>query len=77
MQYHSQNQTDRQTTSFIESSTEAGILLGGNGAPRAMSVSLTLSRSQFDSVFLIFHLDPLTLPIPSAIHSALPLNHPL
>ena len=38
--------TDRQTTSFIDYSTEAGILLGGNGAPRAMPVSLrTLARS--------------------------------
>ena len=37
---------DRQTTSFIDYSTEAGILLGGNGAPRAMPVSLrTLARS--------------------------------
>jgi hypothetical protein len=36
----------RQTTSFIDYSTEAGILLGGNGAPRAMPVSLrTLARS--------------------------------
>ena len=38
--------TYRQTTSFIDYSTEAGILLGGNGAPRAMPVSLrTLARS--------------------------------
>ena len=40
-----------QTTSFIDKSIEAGILLGGNGAPRAMPVSLALSHSQFGSVF--------------------------
>ena len=32
---------DRQTTSFIENSTEAGILLGGNGTLHAMMVALS------------------------------------
>ena len=31
----------RQTTSFIENSTEAGILLGGNGILHAMVVALS------------------------------------
>ena len=31
----------RQTTSFIENSTEAGILLGGNGTLHAMMVALS------------------------------------
>ena len=31
----------RQTTSFIENSTEAGILLGGNGILYAMMVALS------------------------------------
>ena len=33
--------SDRQTTSFIENSTEAGILLGGNGILHAMMVALS------------------------------------
>ena len=34
-------EVDRQTTSFIENSTEAGILLGGNGILYAMMVALS------------------------------------
>ena len=34
----------RQTTSFIELSIEAGILLGGNGALRAMLVARHIAR---------------------------------
>jgi hypothetical protein len=34
---------DRQTTSFIENSREAGILLGGNGILHAMVVALSLT----------------------------------
>ena len=50
---------NRQTTSFIDISTEAGILLGGNGAPCAMPVSLTHVCLQLDSVLLVSN------PLPS------------
>jgi hypothetical protein len=38
-------QFPEQTTSFIEISTEAGILLGGNGAFRAMMIAHSRARS--------------------------------
>ena len=41
---------NRQTTSFIESSTEAGILLGGNGTLHAMVVSLSRAHSGYNPV---------------------------
>ena len=42
---------DRQTTSFIDNSIEAGILLGGNGAFTPWgSLSLSRARSLYDLV---------------------------
>jgi hypothetical protein len=35
----------RRTTSFIDISTEAGILLGGNGVRRAMMIARSRTRS--------------------------------
>ena len=43
--------SDRQTTSFIDNSIEAGILLGGNGAFTPWgSLSLSRARSLYDLV---------------------------
>ena len=45
------NDADRQTTSFIDNSIEAGILLGGNGAFTPWgSLSLSRARSLYDLV---------------------------